>query len=220
MRVGSRGPRLRRPRPADHSSDGLRRRRKPSLRRYWRTPAAACPGRRVQPPSSACRHRRWTRRSEPCRSISIASRPTCGSPPPSRKSRLLFTNVGNCRRSRPLSCVYPSVFKGLRLACALHYHRESGETRRAVMWKIERVEHEGVVIFALSGRIEGEQVAELQRLVAAEAAEQRIVLDLQEVQLVDHDTVRFLVGCAADGTQLEHCPAYIRKWMARVRGAQ
>ncbi len=58
------------------------------------------------------------------------------------------------------------------------------------MWKIERVEHEGVVVFALSGRIE------------------------------DHDTVRFLVGCAADGTQLEHCPAYIRKWMARVRGAQ
>jgi hypothetical protein len=37
---------------------------------------------------------------------------------------------------------------------------------------------------------------------------------------VDHDTVRFLVGCAADGMQLEHCPAYIRKWMARVRGAQ
>ncbi len=88
------------------------------------------------------------------------------------------------------------------------------------MWKIERVAHEGVVVFALSGRIEGEQVAALQRLVAAEAAEQRIVLDLQEVQLVDHDTVRFLVGCAADGMQLEHCPAYIRKWMARVRGAQ
>ena len=88
------------------------------------------------------------------------------------------------------------------------------------MWKIERVAHEGVVVFALSGRIEGEQVAELQRLVAAEAAKQRIVLDLHEVQLVDHDTVRFLVGCAADGMQLEHCPAYIRKWMARVRGAQ
>jgi len=32
------------------------------------------------------------------------------------------------------------------------------------MWKIERVEHDGVVVFALSGRLR-EQVAELQRLV-------------------------------------------------------
>jgi len=37
-------------------------------------------------------------------------------------------------------------------------------------------------------------VAALQRLVAAEAAEQRIVLDLQEVQLVDHDTCAFWWG--------------------------
>jgi hypothetical protein len=44
------------------------------------------------------------------------------------------------------------------------------------------------------------------------------VLDLQEVQLVDHDAVRFLAGCEADGTQLEHCPAYIREWIVSIRG--
>jgi anti-anti-sigma regulatory factor len=86
------------------------------------------------------------------------------------------------------------------------------------MWKIQRVAHEGVVLFTLSGRIEGEQVAALRRLFAAEAAEQRLVLDLQEVQLVDHDAVRFLAGCEADGTQLEHCPAYIREWIVSIRG--
>ena len=86
------------------------------------------------------------------------------------------------------------------------------------MLKIQRMVHEGVVVFTLSGRIEGAQVAELQRLFVSEAVEQRIVLDLQEVQLVDQATVRFLAGCEADGTHIEHCPAYIRQWIARVRG--
>jgi len=84
------------------------------------------------------------------------------------------------------------------------------------MWKVQRVAHEGVVVFTLSGRIEGEQVTALQSLFTSEGADQRLVLDLQEVQLVDQSTVRFLAGCEADGTQLEHCPAYIREWIVRV----
>ena len=47
------------------------------------------------------------------------------------------------------------------------------------MLKIQRVAHDGVVVFILSGRIEGEQIAELQRLFACDAADQRLVLDLQ-----------------------------------------
>ena len=86
------------------------------------------------------------------------------------------------------------------------------------MWKIQRVAHEGVVVFTLSGRIKGEQVAALQRLFASEAAEQRLVLDLTEVQLVDHTTVQFLAGCEADGTRLDTCPAYIRQWIVRMQG--
>jgi anti-anti-sigma regulatory factor len=80
--------------------------------------------------------------------------------------------------------------------------------------KIQRAADGDVVVFALSGRIEGDRVAELQCLLASEAADHRIVLDLQEVDLVDRDTVRFLARCAADGIQLEHCPAYIREWIA------
>jgi anti-anti-sigma regulatory factor len=68
--------------------------------------------------------------------------------------------------------------------------------------RIQRAAGGNVVVFTLSGRIEGERVAELQRLFASEAANQRIVLDLHEVDLVDRDTVRFLARCLADGIHL------------------
>jgi hypothetical protein len=42
-------------------------------------------------------------------------------------------------------------------------------------------------------------------------------LDLEGVDLVDQATVRFLARCAADGIQLERCPAYIREWIVRER---
>ena len=71
------------------------------------------------------------------------------------------------------------------------------------------------VVFALSGRIEGERVAELQKLFDTATACRRIVLDLEEVDLVDRDAVMFLRGCVATGIHLAHCPAYIREWILR-----
>lgn len=81
--------------------------------------------------------------------------------------------------------------------------------------KIQRSMHEDAVVFALSGRIEWERVAELVSLLDSEAAEQNIVLDLREVDLVDRDAVMFLGQCVADGIRLDHCPAYIREWIVR-----
>ncbi len=81
--------------------------------------------------------------------------------------------------------------------------------------RIQRAADGDVVVFTLSGRIEGEQVEQLESLFASEAANHRIVLDLQEVDLVGRDVVRFLARCAADGIQLEHCPAYIREWIVK-----
>jgi anti-anti-sigma regulatory factor len=43
----------------------------------------------------------------------------------------------------------------------------------------------------------------------------RIVLDLDEVTLVDVQGVRFLGRCEQGGTELLHCPPYIREWIAR-----
>ena len=74
-----------------------------------------------------------------------------------------------------------------------------------------------VAVYALIGRINCNEVAELQRLFEAEGQARRIVLDLQEVELVDRDAVRFLARCEENGVQVKHCPAYIREWMVRER---
>src|SRR5260370_16688587 len=41
------------------------------------------------------------------------------------------------------------------------------------------------------------------------------VLDLDEVTLVDVHVVRFLGTCEEEGTELHHCPLYIREWISR-----
>ncbi len=81
--------------------------------------------------------------------------------------------------------------------------------------RIQRAADGDVVVFTLSGRIAGEQLEQLQGLFASEAGDRRIVLDLEEVALVDRDTVRFLARCVADGIRLDHCPPYIREWIVR-----
>ncbi len=73
------------------------------------------------------------------------------------------------------------------------------------------------VTFTLVGRINAEEVAELQRLFNAEGRDNHIILDLKEVQLVDLDAVRFLTRCEGNGAQLENCPAYIREWIEKER---
>jgi len=74
------------------------------------------------------------------------------------------------------------------------------------------------VVFSLSGRIEIEDIAELQRLLSLEAAGQGIELDLQNITLVDRDAVKFLARWEAESIKLENCPAYIREWIDTEMG--
>jgi len=83
--------------------------------------------------------------------------------------------------------------------------------------KIERAARQGMAVFALSGRIEAEQTAELKRLFELESAGRSIVVDLKEVQLVDRDAVKFLARCEADGIKFLNCPGYVREWMEREK---
>jgi anti-anti-sigma regulatory factor len=69
------------------------------------------------------------------------------------------------------------------------------------------------LIFALSGRIEAEEVPELLRLFRVEGQGHRIVFDLRGVKLVDGDAVRYLACCKANGIQLNNCPPYIGEWI-------
>jgi hypothetical protein len=89
-------------------------------------------------------------------------------------------------------------------------------TANRAMLKIERSSNEEVV-FTLSGRIEAEDLAELQGLIGLEKPDRHLVLDLEDVTLVDRDAVKFLVHCEADKITLKNCPAYIREWMSKER---
>lgn len=87
------------------------------------------------------------------------------------------------------------------------------------MLKIRRSAN-GKIVFTLSGRIEIEDVAELQRLLALEVADHNLALDLADVTLVDRKAVKFLADCEADSIELENCPPYIREWIQRARNSR
>jgi hypothetical protein len=87
------------------------------------------------------------------------------------------------------------------------------------MLRIQRSSSDGVV-FALSGRIEIEDVAELRRLFGLEEPGQDIKLDLQDVTLVDRDSVKFLARCEAENIELKSCPGYVREWIDAEKKAQ
>jgi hypothetical protein len=71
----------------------------------------------------------------------------------------------------------------------------------------------GRIVFSLSGRVEMEDIPELQRLLNLEAAGREIAFDLKEVTLVDREAVKFLANWDAQSIKLENCPGYIREWI-------
>ena len=85
------------------------------------------------------------------------------------------------------------------------------------MLRIQKASN-GKTVFSLSGRIEPEDIGELQRLFSLEASTIRIVLNLKELVLADGSAVEFLAGCEAAGMTLNECPAYVRMWIDRGKG--
>ena len=75
----------------------------------------------------------------------------------------------------------------------------------------------GEVVIKLSGRMSAENLCELEKVINAEADGRRIILDLQDLNLVDQDAVSFLMRCEADSIQLTNCPTYIREWITGER---
>ena len=98
--------------------------------------------------------------------------------------------------------------------CTMTVHH-CGFKKELMTLKIQISVQENVVTFTLSGRINAEAVAELQKLFEVEGQDRRKALDLKEVKLADRDAVGFLARCEANGIQLENCPAYIREWIIR-----
>jgi hypothetical protein len=81
--------------------------------------------------------------------------------------------------------------------------------------KIERISGTRRTRIRLSGQVRAEHLDQLKAEI--ERAGPRVALDLEEVDLVDIEGVRFLNGCLAQGISVLHCSPYIREWMFRER---
>jgi len=84
--------------------------------------------------------------------------------------------------------------------------------------RIERGSRGRLTILRLSGRLQSEHVEQLKAEIEGSTA--RVVLDLEEVKLVDRDTVCFLADCEANGIELSQCSPFIREWIARERASR
>ena len=77
-----------------------------------------------------------------------------------------------------------------------------------------RIERAGARI-RLSGNFRSEDVDQVKAEI--ELCESPAVLDLEELDLVDVEGVRFLNACETKGISALHCSPYIRGWMLRER---
>jgi len=78
--------------------------------------------------------------------------------------------------------------------------------------RIERVQR-GI---RLSGELRVEHLDTVKTEI--ERCESPVVLDLEELDLIDLEGVRFLDACESAGVSILHCSPYIREWMLQERG--
>ena len=82
-------------------------------------------------------------------------------------------------------------------------------------FKIEKYRDGHSTTIRLIGRMRAEHLSELEKQI--KESESKIVLDLEELNLVDVEAVRFLGMCEKQGVTLLNCSAYIRDWIAKER---
>ena len=83
--------------------------------------------------------------------------------------------------------------------------------------KIQRSDDREWTIFTLCGRIQADQLPELDALLKSASPEHKLVLDLHQLKLVDRDVVRFLAQLEQTRASLRNCPPFIRQWISRER---
>ena len=81
--------------------------------------------------------------------------------------------------------------------------------------KIEKYADQYSTTIRLIGRMRAEHLPELEKQIRD--SESKIVLDLEELNLVDVEAVRFLGMCEKQGVTLLNCSAYIRDWIGKER---
>jgi anti-anti-sigma regulatory factor len=81
--------------------------------------------------------------------------------------------------------------------------------------KIEKYSDGYNTTIRLIGRMRAEHLPELEKQTRESGT--RIVLDLEELNLVDVEAVRFLGSCEVAGVTLVNCSPYICDWIGKER---
>ena len=81
------------------------------------------------------------------------------------------------------------------------------------MLKLERRSDGERINIRLIGRVRSEHLSEIMNQMGRRGP--KVTLDLEDVTIVDLDVVRFLGTCEKEGTQLLHCPPFVREWISR-----
>ncbi len=79
--------------------------------------------------------------------------------------------------------------------------------------KIEKYSDARKTTIRLIGRVRREHLEALRSQMKEGGL--NVALDLEQVNLVDVDVVRFLGACKASGVDLVHCPRYVEEWIAK-----
>ena len=82
--------------------------------------------------------------------------------------------------------------------------------------KIEKHSDGYSTTIRLIGRMRAEHLPELEKQIKDSGS--KIALDLEELNLVDVEAVRFLGRCEVEGVTLFSCSPYIRDWIGKERG--
>ena len=83
------------------------------------------------------------------------------------------------------------------------------------MLKLERSPDGERTTIRLIGCAQSEHLGEITNQMGS--CGPNVTLDLEEVTVTDVHVIRFLGTCEKDGTELLHCPSYIREWISRER---
>jgi hypothetical protein len=84
-----------------------------------------------------------------------------------------------------------------------------------VSCRIDRVAGGDSIALCISGRITNQDLDTLRNVMDAEAS--AVPIDLENVDLIDREVVKFLAQRELNGTVLRNCSAYVREWVTRER---
>jgi hypothetical protein len=102
-------------------------------------------------------------------------------------------------------------FGGSKLKEVLHQN----DWRPAMTLQIKRIREKNETRISLSGELRCSHLLDLRAEI--EQVGQPITLDMDEVDVVDIDGIRFLNECKSLGIQVVNCSPYIREWMLQEK---